>query len=133
MNNLKIKKGNIKLYVLLSIVALPAIVCYGFLGIIKATVSESQQYLYSENTAKLSVLGVICFGGYLLPSIIAAIRNAPSFIGILILNIFAGWTFIGWVIALIWASINKDPVAPVIIYQNFPVASNDNNESPKDK
>jgi hypothetical protein len=134
MNNLQRKKGNIKLYVLLSIVALPAIVCYGFISIIKAPVSQSQQYWYSENTATLSnwaVFGVIFVGGYLLPSIVAAIRNAPSFLGILLLNIFVGWTFIGWIISLIWASVNKEPVAPVIIYQNFPVASNDNNESPE--
>jgi len=38
---------------------------------------------------------------YFLPSIIA--RKTKYLNGILILNIFLGWTFLGWVAALIWA------------------------------
>lgn len=38
---------------------------------------------------------------YFLPAFLA--RNKPNFTSILILNILAGWTFIGWIIALIWA------------------------------
>jgi hypothetical protein len=42
-------------------------------------------------------------------------RNHPNFTGILLLNIFAGWTFIGWIIALVWALSSQrqgQPVAP---------------------
>ena len=38
---------------------------------------------------------------YFLPAFLA--RNKPNFTSILILNILAGWTFIGWIIALVWA------------------------------
>jgi hypothetical protein len=38
---------------------------------------------------------------YFLPAYLA--RNKPDFTSILILNILAGWTFIGWIIALVWA------------------------------
>lgn len=38
---------------------------------------------------------------YFLPAYLA--RNKPEFTSILILNILAGWTFIGWIVALIWA------------------------------
>ena len=38
---------------------------------------------------------------YFIPSIIA--RKTKYLNGILILNIFLGWTFLGWVAALIWA------------------------------
>jgi TM2 domain-containing membrane protein YozV len=38
---------------------------------------------------------------YFLPAFLA--RNKPNFNGVLILNILAGWTFIGWIIALVWA------------------------------
>lgn len=38
---------------------------------------------------------------YFLPSYLA--RNNPNFTAILILNILAGWTFIGWIVALVWA------------------------------
>lgn len=53
-------------------------------------------------------LGVIMIGitvcGYLLPSIIAAARKHHQTLAILLLNIFLGWTFIGWVAALVWAA-----------------------------
>ena len=38
---------------------------------------------------------------YFIPSIIG--WNSKKASGILVLNIFLGWTFLGWVIALIWA------------------------------
>ena len=40
---------------------------------------------------------------YFLPSLIAGSRNLHERTGIVLLNIFLGWTCIGWVIALIWA------------------------------
>lgn len=47
---------------------------------------------------------------YFLPAFLA--RNKPNFTSILILNIFAGWTFIGWIIALVWA-LSSDSQRPV--------------------
>ena len=44
---------------------------------------------------------------YLIPSIVASVRNHPQLGGIFRLNIFLGWTFIGWVAALIWA-VDRD-------------------------
>ena len=38
---------------------------------------------------------------YFVPSIIA--RNKRDFAAIFIVNLLFGWTFIGWIIALIWA------------------------------
>lgn len=43
---------------------------------------------------------------YFLPAYLA--RNKPNFTAILVLNILAGWTFIGWIIALIWA-LSSEP------------------------
>lgn len=42
-------------------------------------------------------------GLYFLPAIIAAARHTHNSTGILLLNIFLGWTFVGWVIALVLA------------------------------
>lgn len=42
---------------------------------------------------------------YILPSIIAACRDTQNFRWIFIVNVFFGWTVIGWFIALIWAII----------------------------
>jgi hypothetical protein len=47
---------------------------------------------------------LIPFGAiHFLPTIIAALRDGRSVVGIFLLNLFLGWTVIGWVIALIWA------------------------------
>ena len=40
---------------------------------------------------------------YFLPIIVAVARKTKKMLGIVLLNIFLGWTFIGWIIALIWA------------------------------
>ncbi len=40
---------------------------------------------------------------YLLPTIVAYKKEHLQKTAILILNIFLGWTFIGWVVALIWS------------------------------
>ena len=46
---------------------------------------------------------------YFLPALIAARREKNSATGIFVLNLFLGWTFIGWVVALIWSFANDDP------------------------
>lgn len=47
--------------------------------------------------------GLIGLGVYFLPTILAAVRHTKSILGIVLLNIFAGWTFVGWIIALVWS------------------------------
>jgi hypothetical protein len=42
-------------------------------------------------------------GLYFLPAIIAAVRHTHNAAGILLLNLFFGWTFVGWFVALIMA------------------------------
>ena len=40
---------------------------------------------------------------YLIPSIVAANRKHANEGAIVALNMLLGWTFLGWVIALVWA------------------------------
>lgn len=40
---------------------------------------------------------------YLLPTIVASSRKHPNAGAIFALNLFLGWSFIGWIIALVWA------------------------------
>jgi hypothetical protein len=40
---------------------------------------------------------------YFLPSIIALARSKRDITAIVLLNLFLGWTMIGWVVALVWA------------------------------
>ncbi|HTZ86387.1 MAG TPA: superinfection immunity protein [Solirubrobacteraceae bacterium] len=45
----------------------------------------------------------ILFVPYWLPTIIAFYRKHPSKGGIFALNFFLGWTFLGWVLSLVWS------------------------------
>jgi hypothetical protein len=43
------------------------------------------------------------FAMYFLPSIVAIVRNKRDTTAILLLNLFLGWSVIGWIVALVWA------------------------------
>lgn len=40
---------------------------------------------------------------YFLPAIVASIRDHVNVNSISVLNLFLGWTLLGWVISLVWA------------------------------
>lgn len=42
-------------------------------------------------------------GFYIFPSLLAGILKNKNVLAISLLNLFLGWTIIGWVIALVWA------------------------------
>lgn len=44
---------------------------------------------------------------YLVPSMIAMARKSQRMGGVIVLNIFLGWTLLGWVGSFIWAVIDK--------------------------
>lgn len=46
---------------------------------------------------------------YFLPTIIAAIKSKRDTVAILLLNLFLGWSVIGWIVALVWAAKNDAP------------------------
>jgi hypothetical protein len=50
---------------------------------------------------------------YPAPVVIAACRRHPNALPILLVNLFLGWTFLGWFAALVWActSTSKSAVA----------------------
>lgn len=47
---------------------------------------------------------------YFLPSIIALVRSKRDTLAIFLLNLFLGWSVIGWIVALVWAAKNDVPV-----------------------
>ncbi|MGD0643171.1 MAG: superinfection immunity protein [Roseiarcus sp.] len=47
--------------------------------------------------------GLLLLVFYFAPSIIALIRGHLSTAAIFVLNLILGWTFVGWIIALIWS------------------------------
>ena len=50
---------------------------------------------------------------YLLPTYEAWIRKHPNLSSLALLNVFLGWTLIGWVGALVWAFKKAEPVTVV--------------------
>ena len=44
---------------------------------------------------------------YFLPSMIAFNRNHSSRLAILVINLFLGWSLVGWFIALIWSGVGQ--------------------------
>lgn len=63
---------------------------------------------------KFVVIAVIAVGLYLLPGFVAARRKCKSGAGIVILNLLLGWTFVGWVVALVWAAVGEPKPALAI-------------------
>ena len=55
----------------------------------------------------LLLAAVMAFAVYLLPAIIAGLRGTRRQGGILVLNLLAGWTCLGWTIALVWALVEE--------------------------
>lgn len=51
----------------------------------------------------LASLLIICGAVYFLPTIIALRRTHMSTGAVFVVNLFLGWTFLGWVAALAWA------------------------------
>lgn len=47
--------------------------------------------------------GLLGVAVYFLPSLVAAARQTHNVTGIFLLNLFLGWTGIGWIIALLLA------------------------------
>lgn len=61
-----------------------------------------------QDNVTIAATGLIIVSVYFLPVIVGGIRNkAHGGFTILLLNLFLGWTVIGWLVALIWASSGK--------------------------
>jgi heme/copper-type cytochrome/quinol oxidase subunit 1 len=58
----------------------------------------------------LVFIAIVSFMLYFFPSKIAHSRNHRNTTAILIANIFFGWTFVGWVICLVWAFTNDKEI-----------------------
>jgi hypothetical protein len=53
--------------------------------------------------AGIVTISIVVIILYLIPTYIAIQRKHPNVLPIAIINIFLGWTYIGWVITLAWA------------------------------
>lgn len=70
---------------------------------IAVIVADQMGLLTPVNTVVLFV----SLGLYLLPTLIAVHRQHRNSLAIAVLNLLAGWTFIGWIAAIVWALLAK--------------------------
>jgi len=54
-------------------------------------------------------LAVVALALYFVPSFIAVNKNKRNKNAIFALNLLLGWTFVGWVVALVWSLIKDEP------------------------
>lgn len=57
------------------------------------------------------IISVVCLAIYFIPAGVAVNRQHHNRLAIIVLNIFLGWTLIGWVVALVWACTTKHVAA----------------------
>jgi hypothetical protein len=69
------------------------------------------RYYLSSLDPYLTLLALIGFSLvlYFLPLIVAKTRDHRQVLAIGVLNVLAGWTLVGWVVALVWACIKPAP------------------------
>ena len=53
-------------------------------------------------------LAVVALALYFVPSFIAVNKNKRNKNAIFALNLLLGWTFVGWVVALVWSLIKEE-------------------------
>jgi hypothetical protein len=56
-------------------------------------------------------------GAYFLPTIVAVVRKVPNIGSVIVINLFLGWTLIGWVVALAMAARSNTPPTQVNVQQ----------------
>src|SRR5208282_6519528 len=65
------------------------------------------------------VILLVCFWIYFLPTIIARNSHHPNTFAIFLVNLFFGYTALGWLIALIWACMGKPQPQQMIVYHQY--------------
>lgn len=76
------------------------------LPILFADVENAAQNIRSGASWMLIAAGIAF---YLLPTIIALLRSHPNGASILVVNLFLGWSCIGWIVALAWSVSAGNP------------------------
>lgn len=54
---------------------------------------------------------IVLLGAYFVPTIVAFSRRHHNRFAILALDVFLGWTLLGWVLALVWSLTAVNPEA----------------------
>jgi hypothetical protein len=66
----------------------------------------------SSGTLAGTMLVFAIVGAYFFPTIVAAARKVPNQGSVFVINLFLGWTLIGWIVALAMAARSR--IVPVV-------------------
>ena len=66
------------------------------------------------------ILLAVSFVLYFIPTVVAIERGHHNKLAIFLLNLFAGWSIIGWIAALVWAATSVKPSVERVIYVQSP-------------
>ena len=58
------------------------------------------------------ILIIFAIAAYWAPSLVAGIRHVPNLGSVTVINLFLGWTVIGWIVALAMACRSVPAVTP---------------------
>jgi hypothetical protein len=78
----------------------------------------------------IGMLLAVLFIPYWIPTIVAFVRKHPSKGAILALNMFFGWTFVGWVLSLVWALSSPQTPTTIVINNSNSVLTGSAPQSP---
>jgi hypothetical protein len=73
--------------------------------------------------ALLFILIIVGIGAYFIPTIVAFSRKHPNAVAIFATNLLAGWTFIGWIVSLVWSLTNPQRSQTVVVTSGAPPQS----------
>ena len=104
---------------LLRLIVIVGLAACAFVVVALAFVRNDKE-LMAPVTLILFVLGVLA---YLLPSGLATYRDCKATIWIALVNVFLGWTILGWFVALGWAAGGqiREPRHPIGTPPTHPV------------
>ena len=66
----------------------------------------------SDQAAGALMFLTLALAFYFLPTLIALTRSHNQTVPIFVVNLLLGWTLVGWVVALVWACLNRGPAGP---------------------
>lgn len=69
-----------------------------------------------SGSSGFSAIWIVTFLFYWVPTVVALIRNVPNKGSVIVINLFLGWTCIGWVVALAMSVRSKPPAQPPMPY-----------------
>ena len=80
------------------------VMCALYIGDIGANAADATAPSIGESV----IIVTFFISIYFFPTLVAFLREKNNTTAILILNLFLGWTFVGWVIALVWATTKNN-------------------------